>query len=1044
MKRSAKAVFLMLLLAVVITCLPVAARAETATENVCGENLTWELDSNGNLTVSGTGPMYDYDPNGNPAPWAGEASSIVTVTIGEGVTTVGSYAFCDCENLAVLTLPDSLTGIGKEAFRNCESLASVTLPAGFTSLGEGAFYNCRGISGIFIPNGVTAIPDNAFYNCQGLKSVNFGSGVQTIGASAFYGCKGIVKLTFPQNLTAIGKYAFEGCTGLNIVVVSENLTSIGASAFYNCTGLTAVYLNNTTLAGKELVHTSNGGLCGNAKMIAVPRGATALGSYITSNYAKTATIHNAGELYDLYTDHTCKWTEGTINKVCSVCSANCYHNLNYVPAEYVEPTCAEKGYTLYTCVCGYTEKGDYVNAAGHSYTNGICTVCDHVRDWEYAVLGGTVTITDYTGTDAVLTIPQKIKGYPVTKIHSKAFYANEALEEVIISEGVKEIGYGAFDECKNLKKVTIPSTLEKVGEYAFDGNKIEDVYISDLIAWLNIDFELEWGPVEIAGFPDITSSPMAFAENLYLNGEIVTDVVIPESITEISPVAFAGWTKLKSVTLHDGVTYIGAAAFYRTGITQITIPDSVRTIGWGAFTRCDALEDVYISDLAKWCTIEFSTDYIYPWMTAVGTNPLYCAENLYVNGELITQLVIPEGVTTISEGAFCGFDTLTRVAIPKSVTSIGHAAFLQCTSLKDIYYDGTATDWQKIEIGYSLNSTIEQASRQYHTHNTYYHSAEVTAPTCTEQGYTNYSCSCGNSFRQVNAPATGHSYVEGICTVCGEKAPEGGQPDAPQISIQKGYDGNFYYFVNGLFDGSYTGIAEYNADRWYVRNGQVIFSANGLIAVDSGSYYVKGGRVERCTGLKKLEGQWLYFLDGRNDTDYAGLVLHNGMLAYVENGAVNFNKTDMVMYQGKGYYVKYGIWVESFTGLIKSSDKVWRYIEKGVFNDAYEGAAKNSAGWWGVRNGVIDPGFTGLVKHNGSEYYAKYGQIMFSTTGILEIGGSSCYIKGGMFQSSYTGLITVDTGCWYIRDGKVDYQFNGDVDVKGVTYTVVNGFATVK
>ena len=117
-----------------------------------GSNLAWTLDSEGVLTISGSGDMHGYDPSA--APWHGRVKSAV---IAEGVTSISWYAFYDCTSLTSVTIPDSVTSISWYAFYNCRSLTSVTIPDSVTSIGEYAFYNCRSLTSVTIPDSVTSI-----------------------------------------------------------------------------------------------------------------------------------------------------------------------------------------------------------------------------------------------------------------------------------------------------------------------------------------------------------------------------------------------------------------------------------------------------------------------------------------------------------------------------------------------------------------------------------------------------------------------------------------------------------------------------------------------------------------------------------------------------------------------------------------------------------------------------------------------------------------------------------------------------------------------
>ena len=252
----------------------------------------------------------------------------------------------------------------------------------------------------------------------------------------------------------------------------------------------------------------------------------------------------------------------------------------------------------------------------------------------------------------------------LTSINNSTFLLCSALTSVGIPEGVKKIGEDAFRECSSLTSITIPKSVTEIEEDAFAGcYGLTAVHITDLAAWCSITF---W-------FGE--SNPLWYAKHLFLNGEEIKDMVIPESVTEISEYAFVRCLGLTSVTIGDNVTAIKALAFYNCeGITSVRIGNGVTTIGNKAFEECNSLKAVHIQDIAAWCNITF----------AYRGSPLWYARHLYLNGEEVKDLVIPDGVTAISDKAFENCLSLTSVTIGNSVTSIGASAFANCLSLATI------------------------------------------------------------------------------------------------------------------------------------------------------------------------------------------------------------------------------------------------------------------------------------------------------------------------------------------------------------------------
>ena len=255
-----------LLLAVLCLAATQARGQEVIASGTCGaegDNLTWTLTADSTLTISGTGAMKDYTYVHDDAPWYGNRHSIRTCTIADGVTTIGNYAFNDCDSLTSVAIPGSVASIGDGAFAYCESLASITIPASVTSIGKNAFNDCGRLASISVDDGNAAYRSQGgvLYDkdmttlllCPGGWQGEFAvpDGVTAIGNDAFNSCYGLTSVTFPESLTAIGDYAFAYCYGLASVAIPDGVTTIGESAFKACDGLTSVTIGNgvTSIGG---------------------------------------------------------------------------------------------------------------------------------------------------------------------------------------------------------------------------------------------------------------------------------------------------------------------------------------------------------------------------------------------------------------------------------------------------------------------------------------------------------------------------------------------------------------------------------------------------------------------------------------------------------------------------------------------------------------------------------------------------------------------------------------------------------------------------
>ena len=256
-----------------------------------------------------------------------------------------------------------------------------------------------------------------------------------------------------------------------------------------------------------------------------------------------------------------------------------------------------------------------------------------------------------------------------TILCSKVSFSNAGFTDVIISDSVTTIGYQAFYECDSLTSVTIGKGVTSIGEGAFSGcTSLTSVYITDIAAWCNISFG------------NNSSNPLRYAGNLYLNNELVTDLIIPDGVTSIGEYAFDECDSLTSVTIPDSVTKIGDDAFSCCySLTSVTIGKGVTSIGNYAFARCTGklivncnIPSKNYDDENGFYNAEFSEVIICNGVTTIGSNAFYECDSL-------TSVTIGDSVTTIGKSAFSGCDSLTSVTIGKGVTSIGNYAFARCT-----------------------------------------------------------------------------------------------------------------------------------------------------------------------------------------------------------------------------------------------------------------------------------------------------------------------------------------------------------------------------
>ena len=609
---------MLLTLCMVITLAPVtASAAEIVESGACGDNLTWTLDDNGVLTISGEGAMKNFTSYSD-TPWHSSCGTVKMVVLQSGVTRIGNYAFNDCYNMASIEIPNSTTGIGDYAFEYCRNLTSLTIPDSVTSIGSGAFYECSSLTSVTIPDSVTSIGSWAFYKCSSLTSVTIPNSITSIGDSAFMGCISLKDIAIPDGVTNIEAGAFYGCHSLTSVTIPNGVTSIGAYTFWACTGLVSIEIPDSVTSMEVYAF----GYCTSLTSVMIPAGVTSIGDRV---FGECSNLSNIEVAYDnpMYKSIDGVLMDKTGTKL--LCFPEGRTN-DYVIPDSV--TCIGE-YAFFCSGLTNVEIPDSVTCIG-DYAF-FCSGLTNVEIPDSVTIIGNYAFLKCRSLTSV-TIPDS-----VTSIDGGAFESCSSLTSVTIPDGVTSIGGGAFESCSSLTSVTIPASVTSIGDYTFR-------YCSSLA-----NIEIPNSVTSIGGYAFCGTS---LEEVIIPNGVTIigwrmfegchslTSVTIPDSVTSIRGGAFASCRNLTSVTIPDSVTSIEEETFYNcSSLKNVTIPDSVKNIEEGAFDRCASLTDVfYTGSEAQWKAISINR-----------------SRNIYLNRATIHYY---SGVDTISftRGKTCSVD----------------------------------------------------------------------------------------------------------------------------------------------------------------------------------------------------------------------------------------------------------------------------------------------------------------------------------------------------------------------------------------------------
>lgn len=586
------------------------------------------------------------------------------------VTNIGYGAFRDCKELSLVILPDGIDSIKDGAFY-CANLDSIVLPATVSHIGMNVFGGCEGLTSVTIPVNVTSIDKWAFTACYDLAHIVVEDGnpvydsregcnaiINTKSNTLIFGCKSTV---IPNSITHIGEFAFATCGEMPIIRIPSSVTDIADSAFMDCYGLREVHIDDISAWCQIIFHD-----------------------------AESNPLTYAGHLYIQGKEVTELTIPNDVSYISSYAfsGGKCLFNIT-VPDEL-----ATIGKDAFAGVANVAYQG---SASGEPWgarqVNGF-------RDGN--MMYNDMTISKLVACSRNVT-GRVIVEDVVKEIGDGAFAYCDSLTAIVIPEGVTRMGQGVFDSCTALRSVTWNArncTLDAdedgdvftpfyelgITEFTF-GNKVEAIPealcqdLSQLTSLTLPESVTSVGSFAFSGCTGLTE-PL-FNKHLFAFMPVAYSGAydIPEGIETIAGGAFYECKDLTAVTIPASVKTIKKNAFRGTGLTSVTIPETVQSLDYGlTFYECNSLTTVYWN--ARNCTLEENKDGGY-------SPPFY-------NDSSITAFIFDERIESLPAAVCAGLNSITTIHIPNNTKSIGDYAFSRCTSLSSVHLPAKTS-----QVGYN-------------------------------------------------------------------------------------------------------------------------------------------------------------------------------------------------------------------------------------------------------------------------------------------------------------------------------------------------------
>lgn len=522
----------------------------------------------------------------------GSCPVLQSVSIGEGVEIIGTFAFADCGSLSSITIPESVKYIGYNTFYRCTNLTSIAVPN--SSIGDRAFESCTSLKSAFLGEGVQNLEEGAFLSCSNLATVTIlGNVTNDWRYSPFEGCTNVTTLVLGEKMSKIGDRMFDDLPRLQSITIPDNVTNIGTEAFYRCSGATTLSIGQKV---KSIGSSAFSG-CSSLATLAIPENVTDIGAGAFSSCIglKTATIGNG------------------VTDLGASAFSSCTGLVTLAVGSGIK-TWGSSVFSGCTALSAVT-LAEGLKGIGNYAFGG----CYRLRKLEFPASLEEVGARAFSGCTALGTVG--LGG--VKRIGDQAFSGCTALKEAVLPESARSIGAGAFQGCTALGAVAFPAGVDAVDAGAFSGASVKTLLFDNAEGAFLEDFSKESLRTLSLGSHarGVTGARLADCTALALvlvdkgNGEYKVDgtgalydktgaelikypaglaaekVTVPATVRRVGERAFAHAMSLKEVEFLGPVDSIGEGAFdWCLALERVVFPAGVGQIGAGAFRVCPSLE----------------------------------------------------------------------------------------------------------------------------------------------------------------------------------------------------------------------------------------------------------------------------------------------------------------------------------------------------------------------------------------------------------------------------------------------------------------------